>query len=77
MKKDKKEITLSNRTSTFAELKEYDYFAKEHDYAEVTEWTNGEGYDIDINGKKHISLTYGEFKAIKKLIKKLNTRFIE
>ena len=77
MKKDKKEITLSNRTSAFTELKKYDYFAKEHDYAEVTEWTNGEGYDIDIDGKKHISLTSGEYKAIKKLIKKLNTRSVE
>lgn len=26
-------------------------FGKDSDYLTVTEWTNGEGWDIDINGK--------------------------
>ena len=41
---------------------------------EVTEWTNGEGYDIRIhvsNNYEDIQLTSGQFDAIKKLIKTL------
>jgi len=62
-----------NKKSVFSELKEFDHLAKEHDYIEITEWHNGEGFDIDINSysDKKISLTWGEFKALKKLVKKL------
>lgn len=58
------------RKSVFSELKKYDGFAKEHDYIEVCEWHNVEGYDIDINGRV-IRLTRGELRAIKKLVKAL------
>lgn len=34
--------------------------AKKDDFIEVTEWTNGEGWDITINDKV-IPLTRGEF----------------
>lgn len=65
----------SKRKTIFEELKGHCSFAKEHDYIEVTEWTNGEGYDIDINMvnlKERFQLTYGSFKLLKKLIKELN-----
>jgi hypothetical protein len=41
------------------------------DYIEITEWTNGEGWDITINDTKHFSLTDGELDAINYLIKHL------
>jgi hypothetical protein len=42
------------------------------DFLEVTEWTNGEGYDIcilDVAGEKQFHLTWGQFRALKKCIK--------
>lgn len=63
-----------NRKAIFAELDEYDVFAKEHDYIEITGWINGEGYDVEINSSTsaQFSMTNGQFKALKKLIKELN-----
>jgi hypothetical protein len=58
------------RLSITDNLKDYCYLAKEHDFIELTEWHNGEGFDTTIN-QKIFSLTHGEFKALKKLNKKL------
>jgi hypothetical protein len=44
---------------------------KEHDFMEVTEWANGEGWDIVISEKERFSLHFTEFKALKKIIKYL------
>ena len=44
-------------------LKKYTYGGKESDYITITEWANGEGYDIDINGKL-ITLSIDELEAI-------------
>ena len=66
---------IYKRKSAFARLKEFCGFAKENDFIEITKWTNCEGYDIDINrtrGELRIQLTYGEFEAIKKLIKAID-----
>ena len=38
---------------------------------EVTDWTNGEGFDIDINDR-HFNLTWGQWKLLKKLVKRLD-----
>ena len=49
--------------------------AKENDFMEVTEWTNGEGFDIqisDVSGTRTIFMTDGEFTALKKLVKSLD-----
>ena len=48
--------------------------SKDYDMMEVTEWINGEGFDLYIsssNGDKYINLTFGEFDLLKKLIKNL------
>lgn len=37
----------------------------------VAEWPNGEGYNIELDDKQHISVTDGQFDAIKKAIKAL------
>lgn len=68
-------MELKKRTSVFTELKPFCYMSVENDFIEVTEWTNGEGFDITISnksGEKLTSMTYGEYKALKKVIKFLN-----
>ena len=45
------------------------------DFIEITEWINGEGFDInisDVMGFRILQVTYGEYKLIKKLVKYLN-----
>ena len=59
------------------ELDQFDYFSNKdnHDYMEVIEWMNGEGFDVTISansGNQMFSLTHGQFRALKKLIKELN-----
>ena len=53
------------------DLRKFDYLAKEHDYIEVTEWHNGEGWNIDLNGIV-IQLTDGQLKAINYLTQTLD-----
>ena len=67
-------IEESKRMTLFSELNPFDVFAKKGDYIEVTEWTNGEGYDVTIesNPRAYFQITDGQFRALKKLIKKLN-----
>ena len=54
------------------DLKKYDYSAKDGDYISVTEWSNGEGYDIDLNGKQFFHLTNDELDAIKYITMAIN-----
>ena len=55
------------RKAVFTDLKKYCHMAKEHDFIEVCEWHNGEGFDVTI-GEKSISLTWGEFEALTTLV---------
>lgn len=67
-------MNIYKRTAISAKLKKYDYIADEEDFIEVIEWKNGEGFDVEIVSSKlqtRFQLTWGEFKALKKLIKKL------
>ena len=63
-------MEFNNRKSISDKLKKYDYIAKDNDFIEVIEWTNGEGYDIIINDKI-ISLTRGQIDAINYLVRSL------
>lgn len=63
-------MEINKRKSISDDLKKYDILAQENDFIEVTEWANGEGWDITIN-KNLISLTYGELDAINYLTKAL------
>ena len=58
-----KETEYANRKSVNDNLRKYDHLAKKDDFIEVTEWTNGEGWDITINDRV-IPLTRGELDAI-------------
>lgn len=64
-------MEFNSRKSVNDKLKKYDYLAKDEDYIEIVEWTNGEGYDIAINDDKIISLTRGQIDAINYLVKSL------
>lgn len=61
----------SKRNAVMENLNKFCHLAKEYDYVDVTEWTNGEGWDICLNDKL-ISLTYGQLEAIKYLVKALD-----
>ena len=58
---------FNQRKSVNDNLYKYDILAKEDSYIEITEWTNGEGWDITIDNEL-ISLTYGKLEAINHLI---------
>jgi hypothetical protein len=60
-------IEETKRRAVFSELKGYCIFAGDSDFIEVTNWSNGDGYDICIerkNGGEKFSLTYGEFDLL-------------
>lgn len=64
-------MQTNNRKSVNDKLSKYCYLTnKEEDFIEVTEWTNGEGWDININDNT-ISLTIGQLDAINYLTKVL------
>ena len=60
----------SKLKSVVDKLNKYNPFVKDDSYIIVTEWANGEGYDIDINGKL-IQLVIEELEAINYLTKVL------
>ena len=63
-----------NKKALFSGLKKYCTFAREEDFIEVTEWKNGEGFDVEISNvssPQRFQLTHGEYKAMKKLVKNL------
>ena len=64
-------MEIYERKAVSDELKKYDYLANDSDFIEVTEWENGEGWDISLNDRR-ISLTYGQLEAIKYLVKALD-----
>ena len=68
-----KNIENYNRKAVFCKLPDFDVTAKEHSYIEITEWNNGEGFDLNVYNysDKNTSISYSEFNVIKKLVKKL------
>ena len=64
-------MKTENRKSISDDLKKYDFLAKDDDFITVTEWTNGEGFDITINDRIY-SFTIGELEAIWYLVKSID-----
>lgn len=64
-------MKTENRKSISDDLKKYDFLAKDDDFITVTEWTNGEGFDITINDRIY-SFTVGELEAIWYLVKSID-----
>jgi hypothetical protein len=67
-------MDIYKKKAVFSELKKYDHFAGNDDFIEITEWKNGEGFDVEISSKlpKTFKLTWGEYDALKKLVKRIS-----
>lgn len=65
-------MEIKNRRCIIEDLNKFDIMAEKNGFIEVCEWTNGEGFDINISDKKIISLTRGELDAIDFLTKTLD-----
>jgi hypothetical protein len=65
-------VEVNKRTAVFAELQNYCHMSGKDDYIELTKWTNGEGFDIQIDSKRgaeqYFSLTYGEWQLLQVLM---------
>lgn len=76
--KDNK-VKLATRKAGYALLKDFCSFSfqEESDFIEVTKWINGDGFDVEVY-TKHImknfkfELTYGQFEALKKIVKQID-----
>ena len=67
-------MKIVNRKSINDKLKKYNPCFKDSDYIEITEWVNGEGWDINMTCSDdfcHISLHRDELEAINYLTKTL------
>ncbi len=68
------DITRYKLDAAFASLRKFDHLAKPDDFIEVSLWNNGEGFDAHLSShaEQCIRLSWGEFKALKKLVKELD-----
>ena len=68
------DITFYKLDAAFAPLREFDCLAKPDDFVEVSLWHNGEGFDAHLSsdGDQFFQLSWGQFKALKKLVKELD-----
>ena len=68
------DITRYKLDVAFASLQLFDHLSKPDDFIEVSLWNNGEGFDAHLSRdtEQHIHLSWGEFKALKKLVKELD-----
>lgn len=57
-------MEFNQRTSIKDDLRKYDHLANKDSIIQVTQWANGEGWDISINDEPVISLTLGQLDAI-------------
>ena len=48
-----------------------DIYSKEGDFVEVTEWSNGEGFDVSTQDQMY-NISYIEFKLLKKALKNMH-----
>ncbi len=64
------------KQAIFASLSGHCPFADDDGFIEITEWKNGEGFDIEIQSKIHsrVQMTFGEFELICKLVKLLDEK---
>lgn len=71
------DIETYARDGVFAELKQWCFgYGKEHDFIEVTEWANGEGFDVDIetDQRQRFQLSWGQWEALKYLVNKIENK---
>jgi hypothetical protein len=61
-------IDTYQKLSKCLDLNAYCHHAKDHDFLELTEWHNGEGFDVTKSGDKFFSFTWGEWEALQALV---------
>jgi len=64
-------INSKYRESYTTVLKEFCHFAKDTHFIELTEWSNGEGFDVTLStvmGNQLFTMTWGEFDALKTIV---------
>ena len=61
-------MEFNERTSVKDDLRKYDYLANKDSIIQVTQWANGDGWDISIDDEPVISLTWGQLDAINYLV---------
>ena len=61
-------MEFNERTSVKDDLRKYDHLANKDSIIQVTQWANGEGWDISIDDNPVISLTWGQLDAINYLV---------
>ena len=71
-------VEMENKVKTTTRLSAYSVFQSNYDLprgtAEVTEWSNGQGIDIEIKvgkEKRNLALTYEEWLAVRACTKEL------
>jgi hypothetical protein len=68
------DITLYKLDAAFSLLQKFDHCVKPDDFLEVSLCHNGEGFDAHLSSHsdQFFHLTWGQFKALKKLVKELD-----
>jgi hypothetical protein len=61
-------MEFNQRTSIKDDLRKYDHLANKDSIIQVTQWANGDGWDISIDDEPVISLTWGQLDAINYLV---------
>lgn len=71
---NKSQIEHYKIDAVFTVLKGFDAFARDEDFIEVSLWRNGEGFEVNLSscGEQHFQMTWGQFNALKKLVKELD-----
>jgi len=68
-------MDIAKRNSLLKEVGDYCYLSKPEDFIEVTEWREMDGFDVVLSANDDVqmfAMTYGQFKLLKKLVKKLS-----
>ena len=79
MKESNGSMNMGRVKTIYDKISRFTYFnvPERDDYITITEWLNGEGWDINIGESKHISLQCDELEAINYLIKIMDHDFKE
>lgn len=64
-------VKYNKNVSISVDINDFYSTNNKDDFMEVTEWTNGLGWDISINDRKY-SLSYEEYDLLQYLIMSLN-----
>jgi hypothetical protein len=65
---DNKHYTVDKKISFCTHFNDH---LEDNQFCEVTEWTNGEGFDVTVNsvgGNQRFGLTYGQWEALQVLV---------